>query len=244
MRADDVFAILNKKIKNVQVSGGGVSDYKDLNGKPQINGVTLQGDMTLEDLGIVVMLNESAGTPVGEIISYMGNTVPENYLACDGSEYTISEYQELANHFIKEFGSVNYFGGDGETTFAVPDLRGEFLRGTGTAARDTGSGSKVGVHQDATQNLSLGYDPQYKTFYHGATSNANEDYDVERNCDKLVYSNNTTGRSVQTTDTYAGTGIRTYSTRPTNTSVLYCIKYKSTYFIKANNITDFIDFSD
>ena len=26
--------------------------------------------------------------------------------------------------------SANYFGGDGETTFSVPDLRGEFLRGS------------------------------------------------------------------------------------------------------------------
>lgn len=232
MRADDIYAILNKRIKNIQVSGGGVSDYKDLNGKPQINGVTLQGNVTLEDLGIVKIMNECAGTPVGEIISFMGNTVPENYLVCDGSEYNISEYQELAEHFEKEFGSVNYFGGDGETTFAIPDLRGEFLRGTGTATRDSGSGSKVGVHQDATQNLSLGYDPHYKTFYHGAASNASGNYDAEQNCDKLVYSNDTTGRSVQTTATYEGTGIRTYSTRPTNTSVLYCIKYKSTYFIK------------
>lgn len=244
MRADDVFAILNKKIKNVQVSGDGVSDYEDLNGKPQINGVTLQGNVTLEDLGIVEMMNESAGTPVGEIISYMGNTVPENYLACDGSEYHISEYQELANHFLKEFGSVNYFGGDGESTFAVPDLRGEFLRGTGTAGRDSGSGSGVGVHQDATQNLSLGYDPHYKTFYHGAEDNSGGKYDVEYNCDKFVYSNNTTGRSVQTTGTYEGTGIRTYSTRPTNTSVLYCIKYESTCFVKAEtNLSNIISFN-
>ncbi len=42
------------KIGNNQASGegGGVSDYNNLNGKPQINGVTLQGNMTLEDLGI------------------------------------------------------------------------------------------------------------------------------------------------------------------------------------------------
>lgn len=42
------------KIGYNQSSGGGtgVSDYKDLSGKPQINGVTLQGNLTTKDLGI------------------------------------------------------------------------------------------------------------------------------------------------------------------------------------------------
>lgn len=53
MKADEVFALLNKKIKNIQSSGGGISDYKDLTGKPQINGITLQGNKTLEDIGII-----------------------------------------------------------------------------------------------------------------------------------------------------------------------------------------------
>lgn len=33
--------------------GGGTSDYTDLTNKPQINGVTLAGDKSLSDLGIV-----------------------------------------------------------------------------------------------------------------------------------------------------------------------------------------------
>ena len=60
-------------------------------------------------------------TPVGSIISYMGNKVPAHYLLCDGSEYNIADYPELAKHFKDDLGVVNYFGGDGITTFAVPD---------------------------------------------------------------------------------------------------------------------------
>ncbi len=52
MRADEVFALLNRKIQNIHVSGGGISDYKELTGKPQINGITLQGNKSLEDIGI------------------------------------------------------------------------------------------------------------------------------------------------------------------------------------------------
>lgn len=53
MDAEQVYGALNRKIKKLQVSGGGVSDYKDLSGKPQINGVTLQGNLTSEDLGVM-----------------------------------------------------------------------------------------------------------------------------------------------------------------------------------------------
>ena len=60
-------------------------------------------------------------TPVGSIISYMGNNVPKHYLACNGTVYNITDYSELAIHIKESFGSFNYFGGDGVTTFAVPN---------------------------------------------------------------------------------------------------------------------------
>ena len=60
--------------------------------------------------------------PVGSVISYMGMTAPDNYLICDGTTYNISDYPFLADHIKNNFGSYNYFGGDGTTTFAVPDL--------------------------------------------------------------------------------------------------------------------------
>ena len=81
----------------------------------------------------------------------MGTVAPTNYLICDGAEYAISDYPELAQHFLEQFETVNVFGGDGETTFAVPDLRGEFLRGSGRGSRNTGTGAKTGVHQDGTK---------------------------------------------------------------------------------------------
>ena len=38
----------------LQKNSGGTSDYNDLSNKPKINGVELQGSLTLEDLGIIV----------------------------------------------------------------------------------------------------------------------------------------------------------------------------------------------
>ena len=58
--------------------------------------------------------------PVGSIIDCSSVSNPPHYLICDGKEYNISDYPDLAQHFIDEFGQSNYYGGDGNTTFAVP----------------------------------------------------------------------------------------------------------------------------
>lgn len=63
------------------------------------------------------------GNPIGTIISYMGLTAPQDYLVCDGAEYNITDYSELARFFETQFGAANHFGGDGTTTFAVPNLQ-------------------------------------------------------------------------------------------------------------------------
>lgn len=59
-------------------------------------------------------------TPVGEIIRTLGNETPKHYLACDGSTHNIADYPHLAQYFKDNLGMINYFGGDGTTTFAVP----------------------------------------------------------------------------------------------------------------------------
>ena len=64
-------------------------------------------------------------TPVGHIMSVTGTTSPVHYLSCDGSIYNIEDYPKLTAYFREQFGSINKFGGDGTTTFAVPDLRGD-----------------------------------------------------------------------------------------------------------------------
>lgn len=199
----------------------------------------------VQEIGEVVTVdpleyvNEDSGiedTPVGHIIAHMGTTAPKHYLICDGAEYNIADYPNLAEHFKTDFGKYNYFGGDGVTTFAVPDLRAEFLRGSGTAIRNTGSGGKVGEHQDPTEHIALGYDAYYQTLYHGANgtkaSTVDTLYDTWNNPDTTTNTTDTTGRSVKTTADYNGDGYRTFTSRPTNTSVLYCIKYEPTYYMQ------------
>ena len=185
--------------------------------------------------------------PVGSIIPMMSNHAPKNTLICNGTVYNIADYLQLANFFESEFGSINYFGGDGVTTFAVPDLKGEFLRGSGTNSHeDGGNGSNVGIHQGATRV------PHTQTFYSGSSSNkvrhqvyANENatgasgtpVNTVSRADKWTMTGNYTGKVKASTTTVDAVSTASDSgnladgwlVRPTNTSVLYCIVYKNIY---------------
>ncbi len=55
---------------------------------------------------------------VGEIRMFGGNFAPAGWMFCDGSMLSISENETL----FQLIGTT--YGGDGETTFALPDLRG------------------------------------------------------------------------------------------------------------------------
>lgn len=55
---------------------------------------------------------------VGEIRMFAGNFAPAGWYMCEGQLLPISEYETLFNLI----GTT--YGGDGQSTFAVPDLRG------------------------------------------------------------------------------------------------------------------------
>lgn len=176
--------------------------------------------------------------PVGTIISFMGTTAPQDYLACDGSTKNIADYPQLAAFFESQFGSKSYFGGNGTTTFAVPDLRGEFLRGTGTNGHtNQGNGAAVGAHQDATDFPYFAVNPgngtsdgtfdsarfQIKSkVTSGNTwkSSLNKDYITSGKGFWTNYYSSASG--AETT-----VGTESFTSRPTNTSILWCIKATS-----------------
>ena len=185
-------------------------------------------------------------TPIGTIISVMGKTAPHNYLVCDGTVYNIADYPELASYFAGQFNASNYFGGNGTTTFAVPDLRGEFLRGTGTNGHtDQGNGAAVGTHQDATGIPYIGVNTSstYCVWTASIGQSSTSAHGVQPiNMDKAL-----TGKGTSSTQGYQGAinsmkttwndagNYSNYATRPTNTSVLYCIATKNIFMDAGSN---------
>lgn len=72
---------------------------------------------------------------VGQIMPWPMNWAPQDWVICDGSTLSISQYQALYSLLGTQF------GGDGRTTFGVPDLRGRVPVGMGTLQYPNGGGS-------------------------------------------------------------------------------------------------------
>ncbi|MBF5040969.1 phage tail protein [Aggregicoccus sp. 17bor-14] len=76
---------------------------------------------------------------VGEIRLFAGNFAPAGWMFCEGQELPISEYETLFNLI----GTT--YGGDGQNTFWLPDLRGRvpLHQGNGFILAETGGAEQV-----------------------------------------------------------------------------------------------------
>ena len=94
---------------------------------PTTWGNKLNSDLDAIDTQMKATDNKAAaGAPIGSVVAWMNDTVtsPPNWFVCDGSVYNISEAPLLYAVIGQTFP-----GGDGTTTFAVPDLSEVILIG-------------------------------------------------------------------------------------------------------------------
>lgn len=80
---------------------------------------------------------------VGEIRMFAGNFAPAGWQFCDGQLLAIAEYETL----FQLIGTT--YGGDGQTTFALPDLRGRvpIHQGNGFILAETGGAEEITLTQ-------------------------------------------------------------------------------------------------
>ncbi|WP_422090542.1 phage tail protein [Tenacibaculum ovolyticum] len=88
---------------------------------------------------------------LGQIVLFGGNFAPRGWALCEGQLLPISQYSAL----FSILGTI--YGGDGRTTFALPDLRGRAAissgRGPGLSDRRLGSRSGQEVHTLTTLEM-------------------------------------------------------------------------------------------
>jgi len=162
--------------------------------------------------------------PSGMIMPFAGTSAPTSWLACNGAAISRSTYATLYNAIGTTWGT-----GDGSTTFNVPDLRGMFLRGTGTNATGSSSGAvgpSVGTYAADT----------YLNHSHTATStDSGHTHSINSTGPNgagggglpgfgtgTTYSTNTGTANITTTVATSTTGGT--ETKPKNYGVLYIIK--------------------
>ena len=136
--------------------------------------------------------------PAGSISAFAGLTAPAGYLLCDGSQVSRTTYSDLYAVVGDTFGA-----GDGTTTFNLPDLRGEFIRGF-DGGRGADSGRVFGSFQA----------DEIKSHAHtGVAGDAGSD-------PTRIGGGN---RSVDS-DTYTTNSVGGVETRPRNVALNYIIK--------------------
>src|SRR5262249_45708275 len=99
---------------------------------------------------------------VGEIRMFAGNFAPAGWMFCEGQLLPISENQTL----FQLIGTT--YGGDGQSTFALPDLRGRIPlhQGNGFILAETGGAEEI--------TLTVGQIPAHSHPFLASTSVAND----------------------------------------------------------------------
>lgn len=148
-------------------------------------------------------------TPSGSVTWFAANNPPTGWLECDGSAISRTTYAALFSAIGTTFGV-----GDGSTTFDLPDLRGEFIRGW-----DNGRGVDSGRAFGSAQSHAL--DDHYHT----------SSYELDgqilpfgSNGPYSVMSRSGTAYNGVQTSTAVGATTGT-ETRPRNIALLPIIKY-------------------
>jgi microcystin-dependent protein len=146
-------------------------------------------------------INEGLAPP-GSVILHAANTAPTGYLKANGALVSRSTYAAL----FAEIGTT-HGAGDGSTTFALPDLRGEFIRGW-----DDGRGIDSGRAFGSAQSADIGPHTHPGSSYAQITGvNTGQGLRTDNN-----------GNFIGTTGIDTSTGTET---RPRNVALLACIKY-------------------
>lgn len=105
--------------------------------------------------GAIASNPSTPSVPPGTVIWQAGNTAPSGYLKANGATVSRAAYADL----FAAIGII-YGAGDGSTTFAIPDLRGEFVRGWDDG-RGINSGRMLGSYQEdetKSHNHKMGWD--------------------------------------------------------------------------------------
>jgi microcystin-dependent protein len=134
----------DKDATRVAKSGDSMSGHLTLNADP-ISDLHAATKKYVDEL-----MAQATSMPIGSTMFFAATSVPEGWVECNGATYNVNDYPLL-------FKAIGYrFGGSG-SSFRVPDLRGEFLRGW-----DNGRGIDPGRTFGALQ------ESQFKSHTHTA----------------------------------------------------------------------------
>lgn len=169
----------------------------------QINGLLSSVSTNTADITSIKNATTGLGSslvPVGTIMWFSSSTPPNGWLPANGAAISRSAYSALFAVVGGTFGV-----GDGSTTFNLPDLRGQFIRGW-----DAGRGVDAGRVYGSWQS------DAFKSHYHVVTGQPGLGCPAGGATIPVGYG----GGFVENTSAVGDS-----ETRPINVALLACIKY-------------------
>lgn len=169
-------------------------------------------------------INTFISNLTGIIMPFAMDTVPSGWLSCDGSAVSRTTYADL----FAALGTI-YGVGDGSTTFNLPDLRGEFIRGHDDGAGIDPDAASRTDRGDGTTGDNVGTKQSWAV--ENATGTIG--WDVNSTAGSGVFDEtggspvggSTSGSSGTRVDFDLSRQVQTSTeARPRNVSMLYCIK--------------------
>lgn len=136
--------IANAAATYLALAGGTMTGNLTLNGAPTTNNMAATKKYVDDEIAGIPAVTDQ--TPAGTVIYTARSTAPTGYLKANGAAVSRTTYSTLFAAIGTTYGS-----GDGSTTFNLPDLRGEFVRGVDDG-RGVDSGRTLGSSQ-SSQNL-------------------------------------------------------------------------------------------
>lgn len=151
--------LVDANVTTAKIANGAVTDAKlasDIDASKITTGTLpiariAGGSVTLEKLVLSV---QQALLPAGAVQAFAMNGAPSGWLAANGSNVSRTTYAALFSAIGTTYGT-----GDGSTTFTLPDLRGYFVRGSGTNSDGVAAGTFGQKQTDA-----------YKSHNHGGVT--------------------------------------------------------------------------
>jgi microcystin-dependent protein len=104
---------------------------------------------------------------LGQMVLFAGNFAPRGWALCEGQLLSINSYQAL----FSILGTI--YGGDGRTTFALPDLRGRapVSPGTGPGLRTWKQGERIGSEETYLNTNNMPSHTHPNSLNHGGEDN-------------------------------------------------------------------------
>lgn len=207
------------------LAGGTLTGDLTLNGDPSTTNQAANKNYVDTQIAAIPTVDP---VPAGTVIWTARDSAPDGYLEADGSAVSRTGDTEALFEAI----GTRYGAGDGSTTFNLPDLRGQFVRGIDEVPgsnnpRGKDSGRQLGSDQ-GDQNKQHNHTLQggSLTYVDSVTLNKNTN-EVPNSPDEVNVLNNNTTITVSTSSYVLPTVNNDGGTeaRPTNIALLGCIKY-------------------